>query len=950
MPFLLPSLPDTMKPNHPDRYPPAVRVVLLASLALLGVLAAAADAGLAEEEPLLHAVEIQLDEDIGRPLDLDALLDFAPGERLTEDKIRRTLANCHATGLISQAEVLVRDEPEGKVAVVVLRTQTWVDEVILEGDSGLRKADLLRVIEHDAGDPLAEGRLLRSVFALQDLYEENGYRQATVRLVVEERTPGKRVAVRFRVASGSRTTVSQIVLVGELEPGAADELRKALATRSGDAYDRDRLRADAGRLRRALVKRGHLQAEVEGPEMQFIPGEPEVDVTFHLEPGPVIEVEVVGAEKEKLVKKGLLPFLDDQIYDETLVGQSVAAIRTHFQRQGYFLAKVRSREEQADGRTIRTIEVEPGEVYKVGEIRFTGNQHVASGELMALMETTTRPFLGLGGGRLVGETLREDLDVLRSFYALQGFAEMEIGPAEVRTEEQELKVTIPIVEGPRQRVVELELVGFEFLDPGAVRRQLPLSRGGPFHPVLLEESINLLRALYEDRGFGGVLVTPRLDWNAERTLVDVVLAVQEGRRQVVDRVILRGHRHTRPEVLRRFAGLEEGEAISRRRLLEVERDLYRLGIFSRVDVEPAPTADPSGRRDVLIHLEEGRRWHLSYGGSYHSDDGLGALAGLSRINLRGHGDRLQLDLRANERDRRFRLIYDQPSLGPLDLPMTYTLFRQDEERDAFTVRDLGVQAALTKDFPRVRLGLTYDYRLVELLEIRVDPGEIERQDRELEISSITPNLFIDRRDDPLEPTKGFLTAIQLEYAFPFISATASFAKLFVQQTGYRSLGRFGVLAASLRLGAIEPLDDEVTPDPLLPADLANALVPVSERFFAGGRTTHRAYERDELGIPGETLFEFRGDLVESGGNGLVLLNVDYRFPIVGDFGGTVFFDLGNVWADWRDFEPEDLEPGLGVGLRYRSPIGPVRLEVGWKLNREEGEESPVFFLSLGNPF
>ena len=149
----------------------------------------------------------------------------------------------------------------------------------------------------------------------------------------------------------------------------------------------------------------------------------------------------------------------------------------------------------------------------------------------------------------------------------------------------------------------------------------------------------------------------------------------------------------------------------------------------------------------------------------------------------------------------------------------------------------------------------------------------------------------------------------------------------------------------------EPLDPNAERDPLVPPELASGLIPVSERFFAGGRTTHRAYERDTLGIPGKTLIPVDGAVFEAGGNGLFLLNLDYRFPIAGQFGGTVFFDLGNVWADWRDVDPADLKPGIGLGLRYRSPIGPVRLEIGWKLDPVPGESTnPVFFLSLGNPF
>ncbi len=939
-----------------------MRLIFAGSLLGLLVAATAWPQPAAPLDPTVSAVEIRLDQALGRPVDLESYLAFGPGDPLTDDAVRRTISNFHASGLFEEVEIFRRDEAAGTsagrtsagrtVAVVALASHIWVDSVEIAGEPGLRRELLLRQIEQRPGDPLVETRLLGSVYALKDLFEERGYREAQVFLQMIPRPGTKRFGVVFNVRSGPRARLGVIGFEGGLEPYTGGELRAMVGLEAGALYDRQRVVDTAERLRAALVKRGHLQASVGPPRELYDEESDSLSLVYPVVVGPEIRVEVTGADRGQLQRKGLLPFLDDQVYDQALVKQSREAIKAHFQRRGHYRVKVESREDVGDGRIDLRIDVALGPLFALEKIAFTGNGHVSEKELAQLMSTAPRQTFS--GGRLVSEVLREDLANLRNFYVLQGFAEVEVGPALIQTVGESLELTVPIREGPRRRVVHLELPGVEHFEPREIRGQLLIERGGPFHPVLLEESVNLLRALYEEEGYGEVLVTPSLDWNEDGTLVDVELLVQEGRRSVVDRVILRGHRRTRSEVLSRFAGLEEGDTLSRRRLLEAERDLYRLGIFSRVDVDMAPPSDPSGRRDVVIRLDEGRRWRLGYGASYHSDDGLGGLLRLSRVNIGGRGDRLQLDLRANERDQRYRLIFDQPSLGRLNIPITYTLFRQDEERESFSVQDLGVQVALTKDLPRLRLGLTYDYRLVDLLEIagvNLEEQNIPREDREVQISSLTPNLFIDRRDDPVDPTRGFMTATQLEYAFPLIQATANFAKLFVQQAHYAPLGRFGVFAASLRLGAIEPLDPSAARDPLVPPDLPSSLIPVSERFFAGGRTTHRAYERDTLGVPGETLLDIEGDIFESGGNGLLLANLDYRFPIVGAFGGTVFFDLGNVWADWRNITPGDLKPGMGVGFRYKSPIGPVRLEIGWKLDPEPMEDdSPVFFLSLGNPF
>jgi outer membrane protein insertion porin family len=302
-------------------------------------------------------------------------------------------------------------------------------------------------------------------------------------------------------------------------------------------------------------------------------------------------------------------------------------------------------------------------------------------------------------------------------------------------------------------------------------------------------------------------------------------------------------------------------------------------------------------------------------------------------------------------------------LGPWRVPVTYSLFAVEEEKESFDSKRRGSQ--LEGHFRRSasRVGLLYTYKIVDVIEREGVPLfelGIDRNLQKAEISSLTPSLLLDYRDDPLVPTRGWTLNLQSEFAFPFLSADAEYLKLFGQSTYHKALGGFGVLASSFRLGAIEPIDSE--------AGDVESLVPISEQFFAGGRTTHRAYRRDLLGIRGETILVCQpraatcGDDVPAGespddylpvavgGNGLLLFNIDYRFPLAGPLGGTVFVDAGNIWAEWRDLDPAGIKVGAGVGLRYLSPIGPLRLEVGWKLDREEGESPSVVFLSFGNPF
>ena len=247
------------------------------------------------------------------------------------------------------------------------------------------------------------------------------------------------------------------------------------------------------------------------------------------------------------------------------------------------------------------------------------------------------------------------------------------------------------------------------------------------------------------------------------------------------------------------------------------------------------------------------------------------------------------------------------------------------------------------------------------METTLDEGfplrGVEREDRPYELSSLIPSFLWDRRNDPVLATRGWSSLAQLQYAFPAFGTDGDFLKLFLQQTQYLDLRNYGTVAASLRLGGIEPFSRLAPDDPELPEGLPNANVFIDERFFAGGANTHRAYGRDDLGLRGQTLIlrpdrpgTEEDDFAAVGGTGLLLFNLEYRFPLFGAVGGTVFYDAGNVWADWRDMDPGDLKGGAGVGVRYLSPIGPLRLDIGWKLDREPGEKEYAVSVSFGNPF
>ena len=904
--------------------------------------------------PGVAALELRSDLPAAAVEKLRPLILLEVGEPFSDERIRRTLRNLQASGKVAQAAVYSEPvaEPAGQLrAVVAFWSSRLVEEVLLVGDLGLAERRLRPVLVQRPGLPLVEDKVLRGLYELEELYRRRGFFEAEVRLRVSPPTADSKVRLAYHVAAGPRWSIGSIGFDGDLSNLEIAELLESLTVRSTEPYDARSLEEDPENLQRWLVTAGFRKARVSKVREIRQEERKEVDLIFEVELGPIVEARVQGAQEAHLRKKGLLSFLDEEGYDSALLIREKSRLKAYFQSQGYYQAKVVLREEIQDDRIVVFVELEPGERFSLEEVRFEGNEAVTDRQLSQLIASQPRQRLRPGSGRLVDDTLQEDLENLRSFYALQGFWQARLEEPRVEREGTRLSLVFPVEEGPQRRIVNLE--GLE-LDESKELVVSSLEEGGGFHPQRLEEALTGLRSQLRAMGYDQARVRAEESWVEDRW-VDITFRIDRGPQTLVDRVIIRGNVRTRDEIVRRAAGLTAGQPISRSRLLEVERALSRLGIFSRVDVRLSPGELGQVERDVVVEVEEGRSRRLSYGWGYDSEGGTRGLLGFSHKNLWGRALSLRWDARVSQQDERYRLVLDQPFLGPWNLPVTYSLFQFNEDRESFQQRSSGLRVDARREFPWGRWGLAYDFRRIELQEVDEPIDRIDPQDREIKVSSLIPNLVFDRRDDPFDPTDGWSASFQLQYAFPAFSTDAHFLKLFVQQTGYLPLGRLGVLAASLRLGAIEPLEYGLDQDGG-PEGSGENSIPIGERFFSGGRTSHRGYERDLLGITGETRIadvdpvSGAVDLLPVGGNGLALANLEYRFPVLGSLGGTLFLDVGNVWKDWRDLDVDDLRYSVGLGVRYRSPIGPVRLEVGWNLEAEAGEDSAEIHLTFGNPF
>ncbi len=518
-----------------------------------------------------------------------------------------------------------------------------------------------------------------------------------------------------------------------------------------------------------------------------------------------------------------------------------------------------------------------------------------------------------------------------------------------------MTITFPVIEGPQTLLADVHVEGNQQVPTGRLPK-LMLKPGDPLNPQFERADIVALQTFYGDRGNAEVQVKPREEISDDKTSAMLAYVVAEGPEIKVDQVIVRGNTYTNTSVVLKQADIDKGDPFSYTSVLEAQRNLYRLGIFQRVDVQPEQVGTSVSDRNIVISVEEGKDLTVSaalgFTSPMQSSSGRASLLGSATIahrNLFGTGRYIGLEtIQTQNRSREDTfLTYREPFVGPWQIPVQVTIFQSDALRRGAHLRQRGTFVEASKVARlQTRWSVRYEYRISDcLIESPGDvcdqalhallPG-IDRSITNIRISSITPTFFWDRRDDSLDPHRGFFTSASTEYAFRALAADAHFMKEFTQGSWYLPVTQRSVFAVSGRVGLIQAL---------------GGIVPLSERFTAGGESSNRAYPLDLLGTmcldplnrncQATLILLDNGKPAPIGGSGLFLANAEYRFPIFSSVGGAVFADAGNIFADTA-IRFGDIRYGVGTGVRYLSPVGPVRFDVGYKLKRQLiGCENPI---------
>jgi outer membrane protein insertion porin family len=917
---------------------------------------------------------IRIDTPSAMDAALIAQLPQKQNEPLDRKKVRASVEKLFASRRFNDIQVQAEEDQRGEVTLVFVADENYfVNGVFVDGvpQHAPTATQLINATKLDLGELFTSAKIEAAQESMKRLLADNGYFHAQVTTTDKRNPKTQQIDVFFHITRGSLAKVGKVTFSGDSGFTQA-ELPSITKLHTGDTVSAAHVRRALERLRKRYQRRDRLEAQVALIHREYHPDTNTLDYVFGIDRGPRIDVAVEGAKIRKGLIKKYVPIYEENAVDDDLLNEGRRNLRDYMQTKGYFDVNVDWTQKQVtpDERTI-FFDINRGERHKLVAVGIEGNKYFDRETLLERMQVQPANYL-LRHGRYSQSFLSRDAANLQALYQANGFQQATVTASSQDNylgESGRMRALFTIHEGPQTLVNNLTFVGNNIIPEEELRGLTSIAPGQPYSDANIANDRDAILTEYLNRGF------PDARFQSTSTQVssypprmDVSYTITEGERIFTNRVLISGLDHTREYVVRRELQVQDGQPLSQRDMLETQRRLYDLGIFNRVDIAVQNPEGDLAYKNVLLNVEEAKRYTFNYGLGFEIATGTGlgsnlpqGSTGLSprvsfdvtRLNFRGRNQTLAFKSRLGRLQQRALVSFDAPRwFGRENLRFSFTTFYDlTKDVNTFTAERLEGAPQIEQVWSRATtLAYRFTYRRVKVVpnSLHIDPNLIPLLSRPVRVGIPSFTWIHDLRDDPLESHRGSFSTFDTGVSHRIFGSEANFGRFLVSNSTYHQvMKKRYVLARLTRIGIAEPFTG---------ANKTLNFIPLPERFFAGGGNSLRGFGFNQAGprdlqtgfpIGGEALFM----------NQIELRTPPLPFPFVGDnLNGVLFHDMGNVFSTAKDMWPglikvsqdsrshcQSLTPGVpcdfnylshavGAGLRYRTPIGPVRVDFGYNLN------------------
>jgi outer membrane protein insertion porin family len=895
------------------------------------------------------------------PANLHRILPLKTDEPLKIESVRASIDRLFATGRYADIQVDAKPYNDGVAITFITKNSWFIGSVRDEGNinSPPNANQLENAGNLNLGQPYTDAKLKEAVDEQRRIFESNGLYRAELHPVFDYDPSYQQVNIRFEVTSGPRAHFAPPVLIGDMKMDSARILKGLKFRRwiihSWKPVTQARVQDGLNGVRALYQKNRRLEAKVSLEGVKFDPEFNSATPTLHIDAGPVIQVRAIGAKISQKQLERYVPIFEERSVDRDLLVEGAHNLQDYLQSQGFVDADVQFKEQNVinDKAEIDYL-VNTGARHNVTAIEIEGNRYFKKETIRERMYLRTRVFLEFPHGRYSANLIARDEDSIKNLYQANGFRDVKVthnieDKTDAKGKIRNISIFIYIEEGPQYLIHTLTLKGVEHLDREKMLAMLSSVENQPFSEYNVAVDRNAILAQYFENGFSD----STFEWSskpaADPHRLDLEFVVDEGTQEFVRQVMFSGNRFTRPSLINHLIELNPGDPLSPTKMTDTQRRLYDLNVFARVDTA---VQDPDGdtlEKFVLYDLEEAHRYsmRIGFGAEFARIGGcatcLDSPAGqtgfaprvsfdFTRSNLWGVGHSITLDLRFSTLEQRARLTYRWPRFGGND-KLTFSIngiYDDSRNINTFTYKreeaSLQFEQRLSKS---VKLYYSYTYRRVGVDEatLKITPFLIPLLSQPVRLGLVTASLIQDHRDDAVEPHKGYYNSLDLGLAEHVFGSDRNFVHFLARNSSYYRVGKRMVFARSTEFGDIYAFHYTNASD----------AVPLPERFFGGGSSSNRGFPDLQSGPRDpETGFPI-------GGTALLFNQTELRFPLIGEnIGGVLFHDMGNTYSSLGNISFRVHQNGLqdfdymvhavGFGIRYRTPVGPLRIDLAYSLN------------------
>src|SRR5277367_1490186 len=961
------------------------------------------------------------------------------GKPLNREQVAQSLRALYGLGDYTDLKAVVTFVDSGVRLDFVVRQGLFFNRVLIDGlTPPPTDTSAAAAMQITLGRPFRQEDVDEGLARLRDVLKEEGLYTAQVSAENIPYPATHQMDILVHVKSGPRARVASV----ELKNGSAyrdAEILSRLKMKIGQQVTSARIQRGTDRIRKFLVKKGRLSARAAVRRGEYNAAKNTVVLTLEVTEGPQVQLAVTGAKFSTGELKRLIPVYQEGAVDADLLEEGKRNVRERLERDGYFDAQVsystetkevEVKEQKSKGtEEVITYHVERGDRHKLVGIEISGNHYFNTELLKSRLQIYGAAFGSRG--RFSRRLIDSDAESMHGLYDANGFLNAKVDGQVLdnyKGKEGDVFVRFVVQEGEQTRVASLAIEGIHAFKEAELLDVVGSTPGQPYSDFNVATDRDNILAKYFDEGYPEASFTSTADRVTPGTAegakteaaseksqkkeeekekssskteivqaspVKLVYHITEGPQTRVRGILLSGYKRTRIGVLQREIRVKRAEPLREGDVVDSQRRLYNLGIFNRVTIEPQNPDGSDPDKDIVVLVEEAKRYTMAYGGGFEvqrlasttnptGGEVQAAPRGifeLTKVNLTGRADSLSLKLRGSTIEDRALLGYSIPdTFGSSHYSTQATAYTEkSQDINTFTAVRYEISGQLTDQVtPYTTILYRYAFRkvLVSDLNEHIAPEQVPLFEQPTLVSEFGVTWIRDRRDNPADASKGSFNSADFNVASTSIGSSSSFLRFFLQNSTYHPIKRRFSFARSIRIGILEPFaktESLTFPEPTATECTAPAtggptpeIIPLPERFFAGGGTSLRGFALNQAG-PRDPCTGF-----PVGGQAMLALNQEFRFPMRLPFvgtsvGGALFYDGGNIYSrldhiNFRSYSPKPVlvlqDPALppsatnptlcvynctnelnyfahtvGFGLRYATPVGPIRIDLGYQINR-----------------